>query len=252
MSSNAATVICDTHLPLGRKTLLGALPSQTSLSFPTAIPVNCLLIQSNNENLLFDAGIGRPLGQGLQTAMDRMKIGTEDIDAVFISHMHCDHAGGLLENGMPRFPRATVWVCAAETDFWSDEESIARLSASVEPILGPDYFFEHMQMAQRVLSAYAGRIRRFSGDGALTSRVAAIAAPGHTPGHTCFALETTSRPLLYCGDIVHLPTVQLPNLAISTVFDHDPELARRSRELILEYARIHAATMYGAHGIGPL
>ena len=60
-----------------------------------------ILIQGEGRQMLFDTG---PRGETLQHNSDRLGVALTDIEAVILSHGHCDHTGGLglLAAGRPK------------------------------------------------------------------------------------------------------------------------------------------------------
>ena len=109
--------------------LTGPALSATS---PGLSPLNCLLVDTGARRLLFDAGMGAsPLlgrGAGLLTAnLAAAGVSPEDIDAVLLTHLHCDHLWGLLgARGAPAFPNAEVFLPRAEYAFWMGEANAGR------------------------------------------------------------------------------------------------------------------------------
>jgi glyoxylase-like metal-dependent hydrolase (beta-lactamase superfamily II) len=66
--------------------------------------------------------------------------------------------------------------------------------------------------------------------------IRAIAAFGHTPGHTVFELESAGKKFLICGDLVHVQDIQFPVPDQSVSNDTVPLAAAAARKQILEYA----------------
>ena len=101
----------------------------------------------------------------------------EQVDAVLITHMHADHVGGLMADGKPAFPNATVHADQADADFWLSAE---KLAAAPEAMKG---FF---QGALASMNPYVSgaKFKPFQGATNLFAGIRAVATPGHTPGHT--------------------------------------------------------------------
>jgi glyoxylase-like metal-dependent hydrolase (beta-lactamase superfamily II) len=53
-----------------------------------------------------------------------------------------------------------------------------------------------------------GRFQPFDGDPELIPGIRAVPAPGHTPGHTAYSVESGGQKLLVWGDIVHVAAIQ--------------------------------------------
>lgn len=100
---------------------------------------NVLLVRTGRETVLVDAGSGTqfvPTTGRLLAGMTAAGVRPEDVTAVFLTHAHLDHLGGLLDaSGQPVFSRAQYFVAAPEWDFWTAPDpdlSTVRQSADVE------------------------------------------------------------------------------------------------------------------------
>ena len=93
--------------------------------------------------------------------------------------------GGLLADGKAAFPNAVVRMDKRDADFWLSADEATKAPADSKG------FFQGAQAAVKPYQD-AGRVKPFSGDTELVSGVRAIAAPGHTPGHTIYAADSTS------------------------------------------------------------
>ena len=97
--------------------------------------LNVFLIQDrkNGVNALIDAGYGRT-GGGLLKELEKRKLGPEDISAVFITHIHPDHVGGLTApDGTAAFPKARIYIARREYEEWSRDASRAGLAKHLTP-----------------------------------------------------------------------------------------------------------------------
>jgi glyoxylase-like metal-dependent hydrolase (beta-lactamase superfamily II) len=75
----------------------------------------------------------------------------------------------------------------------------------------------------------------------------AIASPGHTPGHTCFRRSGAREDILFWGDVVHVPELQVPRPDITIAFDVDQQLAAQSRLKILDMCASDGVLVAGSH-----
>ncbi len=198
--------------------------------FKNGVPssVSVFLLEKDGVRILFDAGNGTPDSR-LPVAFKSLGLTYEDIDYVFITHLHGDHIGGMLLDSKAVFPRAEVYVSKEEHDGWMSMP-------------------EDKNGAQRqMMAAYEGRIRLFSAGDRLPCGVEAIAAHGHTPGHTVFR----SGNMLIVGDILHGMALQVQDPEICATFDMDKKKAVESRRMVLGYASDNSLTMCGMHFPGP-
>jgi glyoxylase-like metal-dependent hydrolase (beta-lactamase superfamily II) len=189
------------------------------------MPLGCFFLPGD-VNVLVDTGLG-PLdfeGRGtliggrLPHALGGLGVRPEDIDVVALSHLHADHSGNLgrLGSGLPAFPNAHVYVGRGDWEYFVDERR------------GEVPIGDHTIAA---LEAYdrAGRLHRLDGDLDIAPGVRRLAAPGHTPGHSVYAVQDGGDRVLLFGDAMYCPA-QLVNLDWSVPFDVDPPLARAMRE----------------------
>lgn len=219
------------------------------------IPLNCrcLLVETQGKRVLLETGIGTFFepkfkerygiaedDHRLLTALGERGLGHEDIDAVVLSHLHFDHAGGLLsgyEPGKPPellFPRAEFII--GETAFRRAVTPHPRDQASFIPEL------------QHQLEA-SGRLRLVAGD-ELSPAVTCPWLPaetfrfrfshGHTPGQMHTEVHGVHRTLIFAGDLI--PGEAWLNPAIGMGYDRSAELlSDEKRRLLPELAK--AGTM---------
>jgi glyoxylase-like metal-dependent hydrolase (beta-lactamase superfamily II) len=81
--------------------------------------------------------------------------------------------------------------------------------------------------------------------------IKAIAAFGHTPGHTAFMLESEGKKLLIWGDLMHAQLIQFPVPDQSVSYDTDPVAAAAIRRRILAYAALNNIPIAGMHLVYP-
>jgi glyoxylase-like metal-dependent hydrolase (beta-lactamase superfamily II) len=93
----------------------------------------------------------------------------------------------------------------------------------------------------------AGRVKTFSGETALFPGIRAIPAPGHTPGHSFYALESRGEKLVFWGDLLHVADVQLPRPGVGIAFDVDPKAAIATRKRALAEATRRRYWVAGDH-----
>lgn len=160
----------------------------------------------------------------------------EDVDVVFCTHLHADHAGWntRLEDGrwVPTFPNARYLVGRAELRHWMAEEARAPGVAG------------HGVYADSVLPILEARLMDEIEDGAdlgtaLTLEPGLLQScdlSGHSPGQLGLRLSHPGGRLLLCGDAVHSP-LQLAQPDWSSRFCFDgAEAARKRRTLLAELA----------------
>lgn len=191
--------------------------------------VNAFLIKAGNRLVLVDAGTGElygpalnKLGQSLAAAGYK----PEQITDILVTHIHTDHTGGLMDGARMVFPNATLHIERNEVGYWLDPQRRAAAPAAAQK-----YFDEAVAKVQPYVDA--GRVRLFDGATTLLPGIRSIPAPGHTPGHTLYVLESRGEKLVFLGDLLHVAEVQLPRPDVTIVFDVDPPAAAATRKKAL-------------------
>lgn len=227
------TVLSDGPLPLSLEHLKGIDEAEYTrlLRLHHADPqtwrsgLNAYVIETGNRTILVDAGVGGKTGDQTGRVPDNLKaagFAPDDIDTIFVTHLHGDHIAGLMDGDVPRFARADLRVHQADKDHFTESD-----------------------LARRVLAAYEHET--FAGDADIAPGLRALPLPGHTPGHS--GLEITDGPatMLLWTDIVHIAPVQLANPDVGTRFDVDIDAARATRKSLLDRVAADGTPILGSH-----
>jgi glyoxylase-like metal-dependent hydrolase (beta-lactamase superfamily II) len=195
------------------------------LGLPLETSVNGYLVNTGSKLVLIDAGAGGLFGPTLGNLVANLKASgytPEQVDEIYITHMHPDHVGGLAVDGKIVFPNAVVRADQADADFWL---SAANLEAAPKDSKG---FF---QGAQASLKPYvdAGRFKAISADEELVPGIKAVATHGHTKGHRNYVVESKGQKLVLWGDLMHVAAVQFATPAVTIAFDTDQKAALAQR-----------------------
>ncbi|MCA1216940.1 MBL fold metallo-hydrolase [Streptomyces sp. 8L] len=267
VGSSTVTTLYDGALPIFSSDMHGESPKRiTELLADGFLPpegdlltaVNVFLFDAGGRTVLVDAGAGTSLGPGtghLLTSLRASGTAPEDIDDVLITHMHPDHAFGLLTTGGDAaFPNATVHVARADLDHWLND----TIEAGAEGVQAQIH-----RWGREALAPYraGGQVSGFAYGDQPVPQVTAVDLHGHTPGHTGYLLSgadgmNASESVLFWGDTVHSHTVQLRAPRVAMEIDSDRPTARTSRARILDELRARRWAVAGAHlpfpGIGHL
>ena len=216
---------------------------------PISTPVNAFAVNTGERLYLVDSGTVpgfAPTLARLPEALEAAGLAPERVDMVVLTHLHPDHAGGLVRDGRQMFPNAQVVVADGEAAYWLDEATEASVPDEVRP------FF---QIAQDSLAPYGERVVRLRpGDTAAVAGVEVTPLPGHTPGHTGYVVGDGIDRLWLWGDIIHSASLQFPRPEVTLSFDVDQDGAVASRKLALDRAANERLAVAGAHlpfpGIG--
>jgi glyoxylase-like metal-dependent hydrolase (beta-lactamase superfamily II) len=208
---------------------------------PFASAINAYLVRSEDRTVLIDAGSGQmmgPLAGRVPANLDSAGVGVDDVDAVLMTHLHPDHAGGLLDHdGGPRYPRAELFVPPGELEFWMDDANRRTASESIH---------DTFELVPKIVELYGERLS-ILGSAEPLPGVEAIPLPGHTVGHTGYMVRNGEEALLIWGDICHAPEVQCERPDVTVIFDHDPDIATRTRHDIFDRAVTEDLAVAGMH-----
>lgn len=196
------------------------------LKAPVETSVNGYLVNTGAKLVLIDTGAAGLFGPTLGKLVANLKASgyqPEQVDEIYITHMHPDHVGGLVADGKPVFPNAVVRADTREGGFWLDQANMDKAPADAKG------FF---QGAMASLNPYvaAGKLKAFDGETALVPGIRAMPARGHTPGHTVYVVESEGNKLVVWGDLMHVAAVQFAMPQVTIAFDTDPKAAAPQRQ----------------------
>ena len=193
---------------------------------PLETSVNGFLINTGTKLVLIDTGAGSLFGPTLGKLVASLKASgytPDQVDEIYITHMHADHIGGLVANGKLVFPNATVRAAKADADYWLSKANLDK---------APDAMKDFFKGAQAMLNPYvtAGKFKPFEGETELVPGIKAIPAPGHTPGHSFYEVSSKGQKLVAWGDLMHVAAVQFPDPSVTIQFDTDSKAAGAARK----------------------
>lgn len=206
------------------------------------ITFTATLLNTGSQLVLIDTGngqFGAPTSGQLLSNLAASGYRPEQVDLVIASHFHGDHINGIRDKeGKLVFPNAKLAVPEAEWAFWMDDAQMAKAPDGMKPAFAN---------VRRVFAPIAGEVQKFAADVEVAPGLKAMAAYGHTPGHTAFMLGGGSDRLLIWSDTTNRPELFVRRPGWHAVFDMDPAMAEANRRRLLELAASERLPVVGYH-----
>jgi glyoxylase-like metal-dependent hydrolase (beta-lactamase superfamily II) len=179
--------------------------------------LNCLLIETPAGRVLVETGIGARIsekgramrdyeGPWIVPALENAGFDPGTVDAVCMSHLHYDHAGGLLlPNGELAFPRARIVAQLCE---W-------EIAMGTNPRLVAGYDQPELSLVRTL-----GIQGAVDGEAEILPGVSVIPTGGHSAGHQGILVRGTEKTIAFLGDLFMRPWSANPRWI--TAFDDFP------------------------------
>lgn len=167
-----------------------------------------LLVVAPDRKIVIDAGMGSKWDAKARDIFDLRQppdlvrslaehgLAPEDIDAVLLTHLHIDHAGGSTMRAgsgaiVPTFPRADYYVQAAEWEAATHPNERTRGSYRAEDFLP---------------LKDSGRLRFVDGDVEILPGIQIVRTGGHIRDHCIFLIRGGGRTAVFWADLVPTTT----------------------------------------------
>jgi glyoxylase-like metal-dependent hydrolase (beta-lactamase superfamily II) len=221
------------------------LSQRTGMQPDHAFSTIAFLVHTGNRLILIDTGGkgGSPTYGQLFPNLKAAGYLPEQVDDIYITHMHPDHVGGLSDGDNRLFPNATVHADQRELPQW--QKAAEKGSAAGKTIV-----------AKVAPYVKANRFQPFNGDTTFFEGFRAIASYGHTEGHAFYAIESKGQKLVLWGDFVVNDKVQLEHVDVLPPGEADPAKGIALRKKVFAEAAKDGYVVGGAHfafpGLGRL
>lgn len=212
------------------------------------VPFNPQLINTGSKLVLIDTGNGvanlepskGAVGRTLQN-LAAAGADPKNIDVVLLSHLHPDHINGIrLADGALAFPNAEIMVPGKDWEFWTSEDNAAK--AESNPMM-KNYFAS----VKKTFAGLESKVTKYEWGKEVAPGITSIATPGHTPGHTSFAVASGDAKVLIQSDVTNIPEFFLRNPDWHVMFDYDAAMAQATRHKFYDMAAAEKATVIGFH-----
>jgi glyoxylase-like metal-dependent hydrolase (beta-lactamase superfamily II) len=208
--------------------------------------LNVVVVRSGGRTILIDAGLGAdpdlnlPRAGRLIQRLEAAGIDLKSVTDVVLTHLHMDHCGGLLVDGVRERlrPDLRVHLAAAEAEFWASPD-FSRVS------MPPGFPDALRRAAKRFLNEYRSQMQPFENEYEVAPGVLVHRTGGHTPGHSVVRLASRGDRLTFAGDAVFQVGFEHPDWYNG--FEHDPEEAARVRVGLLRELAANRESLVATH-----
>lgn len=205
-------------------------------------PYPTLFVDTGEHKVLIDTGAGQiaPTTGQLLPNLRAVGIAPEAIDTVILSHVHPDHAGGILDKeGKLAFPNAQFVLWRKEWDFWRNDPDLSGFKV-------PQLVQHLIDCANKGLPAIKDRVRLIDREEEIVPGIKALFTPGHTPGHMALIISSNGETLLYLADTALHP-IHLEHPDWVSAVDLHPEDTVASRLKAIDRAVADRALVLAHH-----
>jgi glyoxylase-like metal-dependent hydrolase (beta-lactamase superfamily II) len=207
--------------------------------------LNEVVVRSGSQTILIDSGLGEqypdfPRAGQLAMRLEAAGIALESVTDVVLTHMHFDHVGGLLVDGVKDRlrPDLRIHVAAAEVKFWASPD----FSRTAMPPVLADLA---RRASKQFLNEYQRQLRPFEEECEVAPGVVVSRTGGHTPGHSVIRLTSGGDRLMFAGDAIFPVAFEHPDW--HNGFEHDPDEATRVRVRLLRELAATGSLLVATH-----
>ena len=205
-------------------------------------PFTTLIVNTGKKLVLIDTGTGgqiAPTAGMIGANLAAAGIDPKAVDQIVISHFHPDHINGIKDKDNALiFPNAEIMVPAPEWAYWMDD---ANLNAAP-----PDLKLTFLNQ-RRIFADIAKQVTRYEPGKEVSLGIVTLPAPGHTPGHTVFAVHSGDQSLMVLSDTAQHPAVFARHPDWQAAFDIDGVEAVATRKKLFDRAAADRMLVTGYH-----
>ena len=212
----------------------------------TKLALRCLLIDTGNQKILIEAGIGDHFSEkhlqnngvenenSLEESLQKNAYSADDITDVIFTHLHWDHCTGAVknENGklLPVFRNANYWCSKSQWEHAKISNAREKAAYHKEVL---DFLFE------------TGKLNLVEKEGELFPNIEVRFFDGHTPGQMIPLIRHAEKTIVYMADLI--PTSANIPLLWLAAYDLYPVKALEEKELFLNEAAKNDYILFFEH-----
>src|ERR1700749_4682875 len=201
------------------------------------VPFNPQLINTGSKLILIDAGNGIATYEPTKGAVGRTLqnlaaagVDAKKIDVVLLSHLHPDHTNGIRAlDGSLAFPNAEIMVPSVDWAFWMSDENASKAQSNE---MMKNYFAN----VKKTFAGLENKVTNYEWGKEVAPGITSIEAPGHTPGHSAFAVASGNSKVLIQSDVTNIPEFFLRNPDWHVAYDVNPMVAQKTRHAFYDMA----------------
>lgn len=203
--------------------------------------INILVIKQEKRTIIIDTGSGAAIGDQAGRFLKNLisaGISAEEITDVFVTHLHVDHIGGILDvDGKLVFKNAVYHLSQKEYNFWMSKHPDFSKSKS------KNSNETSIVLARNTISAIQDKLKLYNFGETLFDCLTPHLAEGHTPGHPLLKIVSDNESITHIVDTVHT-TLLLSHPEWGTEWDIDFNKGVSTRNQILkEQSMLKSLTM---------
>ncbi|HUD86807.1 MAG TPA: MBL fold metallo-hydrolase, partial [Xanthobacteraceae bacterium] len=207
-----------------------------------ATPFTTLIVNTGKKVVLIDTGTGGQISSTAGMIGDNLAaagISPKAVDQIVISHFHPDHINGIKDKDNALvFANAEIMVPEPEWAYWMDDANMNAATAADKLTF---------RNQRRIFSDIAKNVTRYRPGAEVAPGIETLAAPGHTPGHTVFAIHSGDQSLMVLSDTAQHPAIFARHPDWVAAFDVDGAAAVATRKRLFDRAAADRMLVTGYH-----
>lgn len=186
------------------------------------VEIQPFLVVTDKDVIILDTGLGYEVDGELQIHTNLRHLGyePEDVTKVLLSHLHKDHAGGVVytaKDGLVKntFPKAEYYIYKPEVSFAMEQGFPSFDTDQIEPLLT------------------SPQVNWLEGtDGVIDGYIHYYHSGGHSPQHIVFLIDDGQDKIFFGGD--EAPQLKQMKIKYIAKYDYDGKKAMTLREAYSE------------------